>query len=93
MARTLTTAYMRPSITLVTTGTTPQLEQMWNCAVFVPNSYLETRDGSLTDTLSDPVGHEVQTPPCFTQNVQPQARAGIADGSGFHVSSKEMLPQ
>ena len=24
-----------------------------------------------------PVGHEVHTPPCFWQNVQPQARTGI----------------
>jgi hypothetical protein len=29
-----------------------------------------------------PVGHEVHTPPCLTQNEHPQARAGISLGSG-----------
>src|SRR5215469_12321399 len=43
--------------------------------------------------MSDPVGHEVQTPPCFAQNEQVQARAGISDGSGRQSSAKEILPQ
>jgi hypothetical protein len=47
----------------------------------------------LTLTLSDPVGHEVQTPPCFAQNEQVQARAGISDGSGRQSSANEILPQ
>ena len=78
---------------LVTTGTTPQRAQMWNCAVFVPNSYFDTADGSSTATFSEPVGHEVQTPPCFTQNEQVQARAGMTEGSGSHASVKEMFEQ
>ena len=44
-------------------------------------------------TLSAPRGFEVQTPPCFTQNEQPQARAGISAGSGSQVSENEMFPQ
>jgi hypothetical protein len=47
----------------------------------------------LTLTVSDPVGQEVQTPPCFTQNEQVQARAGISDGSGRQSSANEILPQ
>jgi hypothetical protein len=43
--------------------------------------------------VSDPVGHEVQTPPCFAQNEQLQARAGISDGSGRQSSAKKILPQ
>src|SRR5919108_1484535 len=78
---------------LVTTGTMPQRLQTWNSAVFVPKAYLETSDGSFTTTLSVPRGLEVQTPPCLTQNVQPQARAGISAGSGSQVSENEMFPQ
>src|SRR5690349_21353621 len=37
-AFTLTTAYRRPAMRLVTTGTMPQSAQRWNRAVFVPNS-------------------------------------------------------
>jgi hypothetical protein len=37
-AFTLTTAYRLPAMSLVTTGTMPQVVQTWNCAVFVPNS-------------------------------------------------------
>ena len=66
---------------------------MWNSAVFVPKLYLDTRAGSLTVTLSEPVGQEVQTPPCFVQKEQVQARAGIADGSGAQLRANEMLPQ
>jgi len=44
-------------------------------------------------TVSDPVGQEVQTPPCFTQKEQVQARAGISDGSGRQSSANEILPQ
>jgi hypothetical protein len=77
----------------VTTGTTPQIAQMWKTAVFVPKAYFETLDASATLTFNDPAGHEVQTPPCFVQNEQVQARAGISDGSGSHLSTKEMLPQ
>jgi hypothetical protein len=66
---------------------------MWKMAVFVPKAYLETRAGSATFTLSDPVGHAVQTPSCLVQNEHVQARAGIADGSGTHVNTNEMLPQ
>src|SRR6476659_6918376 len=62
-------------------------------AVFVPKAYFETLDGSATLTFKDPVGHEVQTPPCLVQNEQVQARAGISDGSGSHLSTNEMLPQ
>jgi hypothetical protein len=43
--------------------------------------------------VSDPVGQEVQTPPCFTQNEQLQARAWISDGSGCQLSANEILPQ
>ena len=43
--------------------------------------------------LLDPVGEEVQTPPCFAQNEQVQARAGISDGSGRQSSANEILPQ
>ncbi len=78
---------------LVTTGTTPHLEQMWNCAVSVPKAYVATSSGSSTLTLSEPVGQDVQTPPCLAQNEQVQARAGISDGSGFQSSAKEMFPQ
>src|SRR5436189_5430156 len=66
-ALTLTTAYRRLSISLVTTGATPQRAQMWNCAVDVPNEYLETRAGSRMVTARAPDGHEVHTPPCLTQ--------------------------
>src|SRR5215472_10114599 len=48
---------------------------------------------SLTLTVSDPVGQEVQTPPCFAQNEQVQARAGISDGFGRQSSANEILPQ
>src|SRR3981081_2730387 len=44
-------------------------------------------------TASLALGFEVQTPPCFTQKVQPHARAGISGGSPFHSSSKAILPQ
>jgi hypothetical protein len=64
---------------------------MWNVAVFVPKAYFETLDGSATLTFSDPVGQEVQTPPCFVQNEHVQARAGISDGSGSQVSTNETL--
>ena len=43
--------------------------------------------------LREPVGSDVHTPPCFVQNEQLQARAGISVGSGNQFSSKEMLPQ
>jgi hypothetical protein len=43
--------------------------------------------------VSDPVGQEVQTPPCFAQNEQVQARAGISDGSDRQSSANEILPQ
>jgi hypothetical protein len=59
----------------------------------VPNAYFDARVRSLTITVSDPVGHEVQTPPCFAQNEQVQARAGISDGSGRQSSAKKILPQ
>ena len=62
-------------------------------AVFVPKAYFETLDACATLTFNDPVGHEVQTPPCFVQNEQVQARAGISEGSGSHLSTNEMLPQ
>src|SRR5262249_43356628 len=56
--------------------------------------YFDKHTRSLTLTLSDPVGQEVQTPPCFAQNEQVQARAGISDGSGSSQSSaNEILPQ
>src|SRR5262245_51347633 len=71
----------------------PHLAQTWKSAVFVPNEYFDTREGSLTCTLSEPVGQEVQTPPCFTQNEQVQARAGISDGAGSQRSANEMFPQ
>ena len=51
------------------------------------------RARSLTFTVSDPAGHDVQTPPCFAQNEQVQARAGISDGSGRQSSAKKILPQ
>src|SRR6476620_10656558 len=38
-ALTLTTACVRPSMLLVTTGVTPHLAHTWNVAVFVPNWY------------------------------------------------------
>jgi hypothetical protein len=41
----------------------------------------------LTLTVSDPVGQDVQTPPCFVQNEQVHARAGISDGSGRQPSA------
>jgi hypothetical protein len=68
---------------------------MWNCAVSVPKVYLDTSDGSLTLTLSEPLGHEVHTPPCLAQNeqVQAQAQAGISDGSGSQASVKDMFAQ
>jgi hypothetical protein len=59
----------------------------------VPNAYFDTRVRSLTLTVSDPVGQDVQTPPCFAQNEQVQARAGISDGSGRQSSASEILPQ
>src|SRR5262245_12464851 len=78
---------------LVATGTTPQVEQMWNWAVSVPKEYCDTRAGCLTSILSEPAGQEVQTPPCLTQNEQVQARAGISDGSGRQSSVNEMFRQ
>ena len=78
---------------LVTTGTMPHFEHVWKSAVLVPNAYLETNDGSLTETFSDPAGHEVQTPPCFRQNEHVQARAGISVGSGAQSNVKLMFPQ
>src|ERR1043165_3372866 len=80
-------------MSLVTTGTMPQVEQTWNVAVRVPKAYFVTASGSRTVTRSAPFGLDVHTPPCFTQKVQPQARAGISTGSGSHVSAKAMLPQ
>jgi hypothetical protein len=59
----------------------------------VLNAYFDTHTGPLTLTVSDPVGQEVQTPPCFAQNEQVQARAGISDGSGRQSSVNEILPQ
>src|SRR5207302_6260643 len=92
-ALTLTTAYSRPSMRLVTTGTMPHAEQIWNSAVLVPNAYFDTRVRSLTLTLSDPPGHDVHTPPCFVQNEHVHARAGISDGSGGQSRVNDMLPQ
>ena len=66
---------------------------MWNSAVFVPKAYLDTSEGSRTVTLSEPVGQEVQTPPCLVQKEQVQARAGICDGSGAQVRVNEMFLQ
>jgi hypothetical protein len=43
--------------------------------------------------LREPVGSDVHAPPCFVQNEQLQARAGISVGSGNQFSSNEMLPQ
>jgi hypothetical protein len=80
-------------MSLVTTGTTPQLVQMWNWAVLVPKAYRETLAGSATETTSLPVEQEVHTPPCLVQKEQVQARAGISTGSGSHSSSNEMFPQ
>jgi hypothetical protein len=57
----------------------------------VPNAYFDTRVRSLTLTVSDPVGQEVQTPPCFAQDEQVQARAGISDGSGRQSSANEIF--
>src|SRR5579859_1770999 len=78
---------------LVTTGTMPHRAQMWNCAVRVPNAYLDTSDGSSTTTSSAARGLEVHTPPCLMQNEQVQARAGISAGSGSHARENEMFPQ
>src|SRR5438270_12203099 len=78
---------------LVTTGTTPHAVQTWKSAVSVPKAYFATRERSFTMTSSDPVGQEVQTPPCFTQNEHVQARAGISVGSGSQFSANAMLPQ
>jgi len=77
----------------VTTGVMPHFAQTWKSAVFVPNAYFDTREGSFTRTRSKPVGQEVQTPPCFVQNEQVQARAGISEGSGFQSSVNEMFAQ
>jgi len=71
----------------------PQREQVWNAAALEPKAYLDTSDGSLATTLRIPLGLEVQTPPCFEQNEQLQARAGICAGSGSQVSEKERFPQ
>lgn len=92
-AFTLTTAYKRPSISLVTTGTAPQYRQIRNCAVRVPNAYRATSSPFFTFTMRAPFGLEVQTPPCFVQNEQSQARAAIAVGDDGQSSSKEMLAQ
>src|SRR5688572_23998691 len=92
-ACTLTTAYRRPSISLVTTGTTPQRRQVWNSAVRVPKEYWETSAASRTFTRSVAAGFDAHTPRCFWQNVQAHARAGISAGSGAHSRSKQMLPQ
>jgi hypothetical protein len=78
---------------LVTTGTTPHLEQMWNSAVLVPKTYLATSEGLRTVTRSEPPGHDVHTPPCLTQKEQVQARAGISTGAGCHARTKEMFAQ
>src|SRR5207302_1898931 len=81
------------SIRLVTTGTMPQRAQVWNCAVRVPNAYLDMSEGCLTTTFSAPPGLEVHTPPCLVQNEQVHARAGISAGSGSQVRENEMFPQ
>src|SRR5712664_659646 len=62
-------------------------------AVRVPKAYFDTSAASPTATASLALGFEVQTPPCFTQKVQPHARAGISGGSPSHSSSKAILPQ
>jgi hypothetical protein len=62
-------------------------------AVFVPNSYSETRALSATSTLSVATGSDVQTPPCLTQNEQVQARAAMCGASPSHSSVNAMLPQ
>src|SRR6267154_2499802 len=62
-------------------------------AVLVPKAYFDTSAASPTATASLAFGFEVQTPPCFTQKVQPHARAGISGGSPSHSSSKAILPQ
>ena len=80
-------------MSLVTTGTAPQVVQTWKSAVFVPKLYFVTRTGSRYKTTSAPVGQDVHTPPCFMQNEQVQARAGISTGSGIQSSSYAMLPQ
>jgi hypothetical protein len=48
---------------------------------------------SWTSIRSEPVGQDVQTPPCLIQKEHEQARAGISVGSGCQSSWKEMLPQ
>ena len=92
-ACTLTTAYTRPSIELVTTGTTPQVAHTWNSAVPVPKEYFETRDESAIAMRNAPFGFDVQRPPCLEQNEQSHARAGISTGSGSHVSVNATFPQ
>src|SRR6185437_16123425 len=83
----------QPSISLVTSGTTPQRAHTWNVAVRVPNAYLDTRPASAIATVRRARGFDVQTPPCVLQNVQSQARAGISGGSPSQSSRKAMLPQ
>lgn len=92
-ALTLTTAYVFASISLVTTGTTPHLAQMWNCAVPVPKAYRVTLAASATVTTRRPVGQDVHTPPCLVQKEQVQARAGISVGSGSQSNWNAMFPQ
>src|SRR5215831_19300264 len=71
----------------------PQRPHTWNSAVRVPCAYFDMSAGSFTVTSSAPLGYDVHTPPCLTQNEQPQARACISFGLGSHASAKAMLPQ
>ena len=56
-------------------------------------SILGDEGGSLTTTSRAPIGVEVHTPPCLTQNEQVQARAGISAGSGSQMREKQIFPQ
>ena len=78
---------------LVTTGSAPQRAQRWKSAEPVPKRYVVAAAGSRIRILNDPPGHDVQTAPCFVQNEQVHARAGISAGSGTQSSKKEKLPQ
>lgn len=57
-------------MSLLTAGTTPPLRPRWKRAVRAPKLDSPAFFASRSRSCSDPVGHQVHTPPCLRQNVR-----------------------
>jgi hypothetical protein len=90
---TFTTAYRAPSITHVTIGTIPHVLHTWKSAVCVPNRYWPDWEAFPIAIRNRPSGCDVQTPRCFLQCSQLQARTGIVCPGPGQSSVNRMLPQ